>query len=348
MAKYWIGMDDSSMLKKLKKSLLSPWMALMTLLVLVALRALDPSFVESVRLRYFDTLIASRSETTNNIYTVNIDEDALNHYGQWPFDRRVYAGLIEDLYRRNAGLVVFNVLMTEPDRMGGDQNLARTLSDHPTVLANVPADRTKNQPKQPGSAVIGAEFADRLVAYPGLIANMPVLEQAAAGVGTTNTLPEIDGVNRRIPLIVAVDDRVYPSLGMEVLRVAAGDSTFQVKLSEIGVDKMRVPAFGAISTDTLGRIWIDWSQRAHQVSMMSLPDDFGGAIVIVGVAAAGLGNPVPTSVGSIWPQDLQAAVIGTMVNGVVIQRPDWLDGAEILCIIVLGSLLIIMAVWRRK
>lgn len=336
------------MWKKLGKMLLSPWLAVVMILALAGLRAADPSFVESVRLRYFDTLISGRPATENNIYTVNIDEDALAHYGQWPFDRRIYAWLIEDLYRRNAGLVVFNVLMTERDRQGGDLALSRTLTRHPTVLVNVPSDRTKNSPKQPGSAVIGNEYADRLVAYPGLIANIQPLEEAAAGVGTTNTLPEIDGVNRRMPLVVSVDGRVYPSLGMEVLRVVASDSTFQVKLSEIGVEKMRIPAFGAIATDNLGRIWIDWSQRSRQVSMMNLPEDFGGAVVIVGTAAAGLGNPVPTSRGPVWPQEVQAAVIGTMANGVVINRPDWLDGAEILSIIAFGALLIFFAVWGRK
>jgi adenylate cyclase len=75
------------------------------------------------------------------------------------------------------------------------------------------------------------------VTYPGIVANIPAVEQAAAGVGITNTLPEIDGVVRRMPMVVAVDGRLYPSLAMEVMRVAAGDSTFQVKINELGVEK---------------------------------------------------------------------------------------------------------------
>jgi adenylate cyclase len=97
----------------LKKILTSPWTALLTLALIVGIRAADPTFVESVRLRYFDTLITAKAPTENNVYTVNIDESALDKYGQWPFDRRVYADLVEDLYKRKAGLVVLNVLMTE-------------------------------------------------------------------------------------------------------------------------------------------------------------------------------------------------------------------------------------------
>jgi adenylate cyclase len=329
----------------IQKILTSPWTALITLALVTSIRIADPVFVESVRLRYFDTLITAKAPTQNNIYTVNIDEDTIARHGQWPFDRRVYADLIEDLYRRGAGLVVFNVMMPERDRSGGDGALAATLNDFAVVLPNLPAQRMKNTPRQPGTAVIGAEFSDQIVQYPGIIANIEMLEKRAKGVGIVATLPEVDGVNRRVPLAVSVDGRVYPSISMEVLRVAAGDSTTQIKLNELGVEKMRIPAFGPIATDSLGRVWIDWSQHSQSVSAIKLPKTFDGAIVIVGVAAGGLGNPVPTARGAVWPHEAQAAVIATMINGVVIERPDWADGAEILTMLVLGLIIIGMSRW---
>jgi len=329
----------------LKKILLSPWTAIITLILLLVIRAIDPSFVESVRLRYFDTLIVNKAPTQNNIVTVNIDEAALDRYGQWPLARGEYANIVHDLYQRGAGLVVFNVLMPEQDRARQDGQLAAVMKQFPVILPNVPAERTKNTPRQPGSAVIGAEFQDRVIVYPGLIANTPLLENNAYGVGTTNTLPEIDGVNRRMPLVVSVDGRLYPSLAMETLRAAAGDTTFQVKLNENGVEKMRIPKFGPITTDNLGRVWIDWSQQSQSYSLTKLPKDLGGAIVIVGPSAAGIANPVPTSRGAVWPHEVQAAVVATMTNGVVIQRPDWADGAEILIILAAGVILLFLTRW---
>ena len=325
-----------------KKIVVSPWTALLTLALILSIRIADPVFVESIRLRYFDTLITNKATTENNIVTVNIDENALESYGQWPFKRDIYANLIENLYKRNAGLVVFNVLMTEKDRQGGDSSLAATLNEFSVILPNMPADRMKNVPRQPGTAVIGAEHHEMIIAYPGIIANIPDLEKRAAGVGIVNTLPEVDGVNRRMPLVVGVNGRVYPSLAMEALRVAAGDSTTQIKLNENGVEKMRIPKFGPISTDSLGRVWIDWSQKSKSISMTELPKDFGGAVVIVGVAAAGLGNPVPTAVGSVWPHEVQAALLGTMFNQVVIERPDYAEGLEIIGLSLAGLLLIFL------
>ncbi len=330
------------MKKILKKIIVSPWTALLTLTLIVSVRIADPTFIESVRLRYFDTLITAKEPTFNNIVTVNIDEDSLNKYGQWPIPRAKYAEIIRDLYQRNAGLVVLNVLMPEADRTGGDGALGQALKQFPVVLSSAPAQQTKNNPRTPGSAVLNPEHLDQIVTYPGLIANVAQLENNAAGVGITNTLPEVDGVNRRLPLIVGVDGKLYPSIAMETLRVAAGDSTFQVKLFEGGVEKMRIPKFGAVTTDNLGRIWIDWSQQSRSFSLQKLPKDLEGAIVILGPTAAGVGNPLPTSKGAIWPHEAQAAVIGTMMNGVVIQRPDYADGLEIIALAVAGLVLLFL------
>ena len=342
----WVQPLEDIQLKKISKILLSPWLALLTLSLIVGIRLSDPQFVESVRLRYFDTLITSKAPTQNNIYTVNVDEKALDKYGQWPFNRQIYANLVGDLYSRHAGLVVFNVLMPEKDRQGGDAVFAKEIADSPVVLSNVPANANKNIPRAPGTAIINSQFKDVIVQYPGIIANIPELEANAAGVGITNMLPEIDGVNRRIPLLVTSGDKIYPNLALETLRVASGDSTVQVKLFEGGVEKMRIPSVGAITTDALGRVWVDWSQKSKSVSMTELPKDFGGAIVIVGASAAGIGNPVPTSMGAVWPQDLMASVIGTLANGVNIQRPDWADGAEVLGVILLALIAIFLTRWK--
>lgn len=335
------------MKKLVSKVLLNPWLALITLSLLVVIRFEDPSFVESVKLRYFDTIITQKAPTENNIYTVNIDEKTLDKYGQWPFNRKTYAEMIEDLYKHNAGLVVFNVLMPEKDRLGGDSSLTSTLQKYPVVLSNTPSAVTKNIPRNPGSAIIGSDYMNQIVSYPGVIANVPELENAAAGVGSTNTLPEIDGVNRRIPLVSTYNGKVYPNLALETLRVASGDSTIQVKLFEGGVEKMRLPKFGPVTTDALGRVWIDWSQKSKSISAANLPSDFGGGIVVVGVSASGLSNPLPTAIGGVYPQDVQASLIGTIANGINIQRPDWADGAEILLLIALSIFAIYLTRWKH-
>jgi adenylate cyclase len=331
----------------LKKILTSPWTALITLFLIVGLRIADPMFVESVRLRYFDTLVTSKPVELIGVDVVNIDEKSLEKYGQFPFSRDVYAKIIRDLYSRNAGLVVFNILTPDRDRMGRDREYVQALKQFPVVLPNIGSTVQRNTPKVPGSVVIGP-YAEQFINYPGIIANQPQIENAAVGVGLVNTLPEVDGVVRRMPMVASSQGKLYPSLAMEVLRVAGGDTTFQVKINENGVEKMRIPKFGPISTDSLSRIWIDWSLQPEKYSLTELPDDFEGNIVIVGVSAQGLSNPVATSLGEMLPQDLQAAALGTVIankDRLVITRPDWADGAEIIFVIAVGILLLFLTRW---
>jgi adenylate cyclase len=328
-----------------RKILLSPIWSILVLALLTVLFASNNSFLESIKLRYFDQLIVNQTPVVNNIYTVNIDEDSIAQRGQWPWPRGEYAELIEDLYSRGAGLVVFNVLMSETDRFGEDQILADTLYDFPVVLNTLGSDRTVNEPVNPGAAIINSEYQDLILSFPGIIANLPEFENSAVGSGIVNTLPEIDGVTRRVPLVLRSDGVLYPNLTLEILRVLAGDPSFQIRLSPLGVDALRIPQFGHISTDELARVWIDWSQNSISVSAADLPEDFGGAIVFVAPTAAGINNPISTAAGSVWPHELQAALLGTVFNQTNIERPSWASGAEVMAFAVAGLLIVILAKW---
>jgi len=327
------------------KKLLSPWWAIITLFALTFVFLQKPNFTESVKLNYFDSLITSRDAVQNNIYTANIDEAALEKYGQYPFPRNVYARIIEDLYRNGAGLVVWNIMMPEPDRLGGDEDLAAVMSELPVILASRPSDKTKNEPINPGAVIINDNYLDMILPYPGIIANIPELENASVGAGIVSTEPEIDGVNRRLPTVAVVDGVLYPSLALETLRVIAGDPSFQIKLSALGIDNMRIPQFGPITTDAEGRVWIDWAQRNKSFSVTDIPEDLAGGIVIVDVTATGIANPVPTPMGAMYPGQIQASMLGTMFNKTNIERPYWAENIEILGLFLGALTLIALSRW---
>ena len=329
----------------MKKILLSPVWSILILGLLGWIQFSNPNFLESLRLRYFDQLIVNQEPVQNNIYTVNIDEASLEAKGQWPWPRNEYADILEELYSRGAGLVVWMVFMPEADRAGQDAEFALALQDYPVILNMLGAEQGKNEPINPGASIINSDYMDLIPSVPGIIANIPEIESAALGSGIVNTFPEIDGVTRRVPLVFYSGDTLYPNVTMEVLRVLAGDPSFQIKLSPIGVDRLRIPQFGEIPTDELGRVWIDWSQRSTNVSLQNLPDDFGGAVVFVTPTAAGLSNPIATAVGAVYPHELQAAMLGTVFNQSNIERPAWATGAEFLGFVVAGVLLIAIARW---
>ena len=329
----------------MKKILLNPWTALLTLALVVGIRIADPSFVESVRLRYFDTLVTSQPAVDVPVHTVNIDEATLDKLGQFPFPRDMYADIIKELYKRDAGLVVFNVLMPEKDRFGKDAVLGETLKKYPVILPALGSTKQKNTSHGSPAQVVGTDPAGMVVEYPGLISNVEPQESLAAGVGIVNTFPEIDGVVRRMPLVILSQEQLHPALALETLRVAAKDPKFQVKIGDMGVEAVRVPKFGKIPTDDVGRVWIDWKASPKEHSYIDLPKSFDGEIVIVGLSAAGLVNPIATAKGEVWPQYLQGAVIGTMMTQSNIQRPGYAEQVEILTIVLAGLLLIFLSRW---
>ena len=330
----------------MKRIIFSPLWSIIVLGILAWVLYSNPPFLESLKLRYFDTLIVNQQAVENNIYTVNIDESSLEEYGQWPWPRGDYGSLIEELYARGAGLVVFNVLMSETDRQGEDIDLALTMSQLPVIITMLGAEENKNEPINPGATIVNSDYLYTIPSVPGIIANVPDIENSAVGSGITNSWPEVDGVTRRIPLVVESGGKLYPNVTMEVLRVLAGDPSFQIKLSPMGVDKLRIPQFGIIQTSPTGEVWIDWSQKSKSYSAVDLPDDFAGGIVFVGPTAAGVTQPLATAAGSVFPHEVQAAMLGTVFNESNIARqPDAEQWAELAAFVAAGMILILIARW---
>jgi adenylate cyclase len=257
----------------------------------------------------------------------------------------MYADIIKELYKREAGLVVFNVLMPEKDRFGKDQVLGDTLSKYPVVLPSLGSEKSKNTNHGSPAQVVGMDPSGIVVEYPGLISNVEPQESMAAGVGVVNTFPEIDGVVRRMPMVILSQEQLHPALALETLRVAAKDPKFQVKIGDMGVEAVRVPKFGKVPTDNEGRVWIDWSSTPKEYSLVDLPKSFDGGIVVVGLSAAGLANPIATAQGEVWPHYLQGTLIGTMLAQSNIQRPGWADTAEIVALLVGGLLVLFLSRW---
>jgi adenylate cyclase len=307
---------------------------LKTLIVLLAglllLRVVDPWPVETLRLKYFDALLTiSDPVESQNISLYNIDEAALAEGGQWPWPRQQLAELNRSLLDAGAAAVVYSVLFPEEDRFGGDAEFAGSMAQMPTFLSAVATTDTDRQDGwQIGVATLG-EVHENAINYSGILPNVQVLQDSAIGTGVVNTAPEVDGLVRRVPMVVRVGESLYPALGLDVLRGLAGDPSYQVRGSESGIEAVRVPNFDTINTDAAGRVWIDWV-----TSFSSEP--LAGTIVFVGVTAAGVSPLVPTPRGLMFPHEIQATLFETLLAGTSPVRPDWALGAEFLGILLLG------------
>ena len=334
--------------QKIKKILLSPWLALFTFAMLFAFKLQDPYLVEATRLKFYDYIMLDTTKQSEQIVVVNLGEKAIEKYGQWPFPREVHAKIIDDLYSRGAGIVGSTILMPEPDRMGTDRVLADSLKKSPVVLSQtVSADcgrPSSRDVRRTGVAVIGdGRATDYLPQYPCVLDNIDILQTAAAGVGVTSTLPETDGVVRRVPLLAQSSGEYYPAFALEMLRVAAGDPSYQAKINQTGVEALRIPSFETIKTDEYGRVFINPNYVFPSVEVGDDIPRLDGKIVIVGVTAAGIANPVATPSGAQHPHQLQASILETLVNGDSVSVPNWAQLADYAAFLVLGLALLFLS-----
>ena len=338
-----------TLIQKTKKVLLSPWLALFTFGILLWVKLSDPYMVESTRLKFYDYLMLDSPTQSEQIVTVNIGEKAIEKYGQWPFPREVHAKIVGDIYGRGAALVGSTILMPESDRMGTDRVLADTLNQYPVVLSQTTTDSCKGVQNiaRTGVAVVGdGQPSEFLPQYPCVLSNIPVLQEAAVGVGITSTLPETDGVVRRVPLLSQSKGEYYPAFGIEMLRVAAGDSSYQAKINQTGVEALRVPQFDTIKTDEYGRVFINPNYKFKSYEIGEPLPDLSGKIVILGVTAAGIANPVATPAGAQYPHDLQASILETLINGDSVSIPVWGQLADLAAFLGLALALIILSRFR--
>ena len=336
-----------TLIQKTKKVLLSPWLALITFAVLLTVKLANPYLVESTRLKFYDYLMLGSPTQSEQIVTVNIGEKAIEKYGQWPFPREVHSQIISDIYARGAALVGSTILMSESDRMGTDRVLAGTLSQYPVVLSQTVSDscsRASATIRRTGVAVVGdGEATEFLPQYPCVLSNISILQEAAVGVGITSTLPETDGVVRRVPLLAQSSDEYYPAFALEMLRVAAGDPSYQAKINQTGVEALRIPSFETIKTDEYGRVFVNPNYRFQSVEIGEPIPDLTGKIVILGVTAAGIANPVATPAGAQHPHQLQASLLETLLNGDSVSIPNWSAIADLAAFLGLALALIILS-----
>ena len=296
---------------------------------LVALRIFDPWPVETLRLKYFDALFSLGEPRPSEYLAVHdIDEDALATHGQWPWPRHQLAALNDELLAQGASAVVYTVLFPETDRFGGDQAFAESMQRLPTFLSAVATtDTTRQEGWHIGVAMLGP-VKENTLQYPGILPNVALLQENAVGTGVVNSVPEVDGLVRRVPMVIRVGDALYPALGLDVLRGLAGDPSYQVKAGDAGIQAVRVPNFNTIETDSVGRVWVDWNT--------TLTSDVKGRIVFVGVTAAGISPMVPTPMGQLHPHRIQAALFETLIQGTAPVRPDWALSAEFLAMLIFG------------
>ena len=367
------------------------YIALVSALVAAAIfiRYRDPFVVQALRLIAFDHFQRIDPETYDPnlpVRVVDLDEELLAKIGQWPWPRTTVATLLQTLTAQGAAAVGFDIIFSESDRTSldevarrlpaeqakllstiiagqptNDQIFAAALKDSPSVLSVSLGSGTQTTlQRKAGFATAGDDPRPFVAGFNVVTANLPMLDEAAHGIGAFNWLADRDQIVRRVALMYRLGSALVPSLAAEALRVAQGASTYVIKaanasgetafgqstgLNHIRIGKIEVP------TDSGGGVYLKfrhfnksayipaWKVLAGQVSQ----SEIDGRIILIGTSAAGLLDLRATPLDSAIPGiDIHAQVLEHLLTGRFLTRPDYALALEEFVILVFGIILAVL------
>jgi adenylate cyclase len=353
------------------------------LLAIVSIRIADPIVVQNLRNQSFDLIqrLSPRPVSKQPVAIVDIDENSLESVGQWPWPRTRIAELVDKLTAMGAIAIGFDIIFAEPDRLSPEKIAEdneglpeplraglRQLPSNEVVLADaikrsrvivgetsarhgqdqqVEPDETRQIPDVP-YAQIGADPKPFMRKFPRLVQNLPVISEAAAGRGLFTVSPEPDGIFRRMPLVMMVEDKIRLALSAETLRIATGGQSFATRADEAGISGVVVGGV-FVPTDRNGNIW-PWfnpSRRDRYVSAGSVLDgtapmeSIRGHMILIGTSAVGLEDFRATPVANSMPGvEIHAQIIENIITGEYLTRPYYALGMEVIFIAIFGIAMI--------
>ena len=354
----------------------SIWMVIIFAVVLLGVRIDNSDPVKTLRYKTWDYFqqIQPRANISDRVVVVNITESDLKKYGQWPWPRHILALLHANLTDSGAVLVNYNVLFAEPDRMGGKEylksfpmtdevreQLVAFLTDTDSVFAyainesnnvvlmmSVKSDKDQILPTTTPIIQKG-EVLPWLYEYNGIVPPLTQLTVGAKGLGVNVTSPEPDAVVRKMPVLIRVGEKIYPSMLLENIRLVNRSKRIKVIAKQHGIDEILVSKKAGIPVNHNAEMYINYADpekytqlSVEQVFSTEHADKIKGRIVILGMDAAGLSVLKYTPHGLTTDQMITAQALDTTMTGDYLYRIPKADTYEIVFMGLLGLLLIIL------
>ncbi|MER3501260.1 MAG: hypothetical protein C4295_07260 [Candidatus Fervidibacterota bacterium] len=251
-----------------------------------------------------------------HLLIVAIDDTSLKALGRFPFDRTVYAQMLERLKRAGADVVVFDLLFVEPTP--SDAALAAAMRQFGKVVLGVNLS-IEGKWAIPQRLLLSPPFPLPLSVPSVMLPPKPLLD-ACAGIGFVYPFPSQDGVCRTLPLAVQLPQgKALPSLALIAAMVWKGQPTFhpraltwQQSRISLGAD-WDIPVLPPYSPNSVG---------FPHLSLLRVlkgdfdPDVFKGKLVLVGIMASGLTDRLPTPTDPLaFGVEIHASAINALLTG---------------------------------
>ena len=330
------------------------------LIFLIALKIVNPSFIKSISYLSFDLYqkVFPLEKRETDVIIIDIDEKSLGKFGQFPWSRSVFAKIIENVNTTNPKAIGFDVFFSEKDKQspeeiikaynliptdisdlqnikGHDEIFREQLEKSKSVIAvlgsSVPSHSTHDRSPKARFLSKGGDPKNFTYAYPYSIGSLEKLEKSAKGLGSISFLDQTDGIIRSLPLVVRLQNKLYPTMGLEMVRIGSNQKNLYLEMNEIGIDRISSRPY-KINSDPNGIIWIRYknSLKSQYISASSVFDGkfdearFKDKYVLIGASAQGLFDLVKNPLGVTIPGvEVHANVIENILDqSYLIRNPN--------------------------
>ena len=324
---------------------------LILLLILISLKVINPSLIKSISYLSFDLYqkVFVEKKSDSDVVIIDIDETSLGKFGQFPWSRSVFAKIIDQVETSNPKVIGFDIFFTEKDKQspeeiiksyglipsdiadlqklkGHDDVFAEKLKSAKTVTAvlgsNVPSHSNYDRKAKAKFLSKGGDPKEFTYSYPYSIGSLEKLEKEVQGLGSISFLDQLDGIIRSLPLIVRFDNKIYPTMGLEMVRVGENQKNLYIELNEVGINRISARPY-KIDSDPNGIIWIKYKepQKKQYISAGDVfdgkfqTDFFKDKYVLIGASAQGLFDLVKIPTGLTVPGvEVHANVIENILD----------------------------------
>jgi adenylate cyclase len=147
------------------------------------------------------------------------------------------------------------------------------------------------------------------------------------------------------------DDRIVPSLTLDILRVLTGSGAILVKTNPTGIQSVALPGF-ELPTDPLGQVWIHFSPHdqgrfipANDLLAGRVPAErVRNKVVLVGTSAIGLLDNKTTPIDRSMPGvEVHAQVLESALTNTTLFSPNYALAIEVLVALAVGTGIIVLA-----
>jgi len=334
---------------------------LLILILLIILKSFNPNFIKSISFLSFDMYQKTFpiKKKDSNVIIIDIDEKSLSKFGQFPWNRSVFAKIIENVNEANPKAIGFDVFFSEKDKQSPDEiiksynilhnyvvnylvnikshdeNFRQQLEKSKSVLAvlgsNVSSHGSYDRKAKAKFLSKGGDPKKYTFNYPYSIGSLEKLEKSTKGLGSISFLDQTDGIIRSLPLVVRLNKKIYPTLGLEMIRVGENQKNLYVELDEVGIKRISVRPH-KIFTDPNGIFWIRYKESIKQqyISASSVFEGnfdktrFENKFVLIGASAQGLFDLVKNPLGVTIPGvEVHANVIENILDqSYLIRNPN--------------------------